>query len=341
MNTLLASPEREILQAACDASSKWGLSWQVLKPGRRRAPRADTGLRLRYGTSVTDYVVEIKQGLRPDMLGTVQYQLKRLGARALLVANYISPPLAEALRAREIQFIDTAGNAFLQAAPLLVWIRGERLSKAGLLHQAEGTGRVFQPSGLQIIFALLCQPELITQPYREIAAQTGVAHGTVGWVIPEMIRLNFAAIIQGTRRLLNAELLLKQWVEAYLRTMRPKLLLGRFHAKRLTWTTELQAQAYGLVLGGEPAAQRLTRYLQPGTATFYGAGIEPKLILKQQLRPDPQGNIEFLRRFWHFETEEQGVAPLLLVYADLLATGDARCLETAGLLYDRIIARFK
>jgi hypothetical protein len=30
----------------------------------------------------------------------------------------------------------------------------------------------------------------------------------------------------------------------------------------------------------------------------------------------------------------------VLIYADLLATSDARCIETAQMLYDRYLARF-
>ena len=36
---------------------------------------------------------------------------------------------------------------------------------------------------------------------------------------------------------------------------------------------------------------------------------------------------------------EPGSVPPALVYADLLATGDSRCLETAEIIYDRYLAR--
>jgi hypothetical protein len=50
--------------------------------------------------------------------------------------------------------------------------------------------------------------------------------------------------------------------------------------------------------------------------------------------------VEILRRFWQFGNPDPELAPTLLVYADLLAIGDARCLETAKLLYDQILAGF-
>ena len=44
-------------------------------------------------------------------------------------------------------------------------------------------------------------------------------------------------------------------------------------------------------------------------------------------------------QFWTFPGEEPHLTPTLLVYADLLASGDARCLETAQLLRGPLLAR--
>ncbi|HCN91356.1 MAG TPA: hypothetical protein DIT28_19630, partial [Oxalobacteraceae bacterium] len=47
------------------------------------------------------------------------------------------------------------------------------------------------------------------------------------------------------------------------------------------------------------------------------------------------------RRFWNFpgDPEHDKLVPPLLVYADLLATGDARCIETAKMIYETYVAR--
>jgi hypothetical protein len=51
--------------------------------------------------------------------------------------------------------------------------------------------------------------------------------------------------------------------------------------------------------------------------------------------------VEVHRRFWNFpgEPEHDNLVPPLLVYADLLATGDARCIETAKMIYETHVAR--
>jgi hypothetical protein len=248
----------------------------------------------------------------------------------------VTPPIADTLRAEGIEFIDAAGNVFLNQPPLLVFVKGQRPTGEELPAER---GRTFQPTGLQVLFALLAKPELVARPYREIAAAAGVAHGTVGWVMAELPGLGYLAKIGGRRHLVNSERLLGQWTEAYARTLRPRLLLGRFHGDLEGLQTRAARWQHDLLVGGELAAARLTRQLRPGTATFYVRAIDPKIVLGLGLRADGQGNVDFGRRFWAFEGQKRGLVPTLLVYADLLAIGDARCLETAQLLRGQILAR--
>jgi hypothetical protein len=300
--------------------------------------RADALLRLRYGGEEALYVVEIKRALRPATLGAVLHQLEPLGKQALLITDYVTPLLADELRKRGVAFIDTAGNAYLEQPPLLVWVKGQRPQEPPT---KLGTGRAFQATGLQVLFTLLCKPKMVNRPYREIAALAGVAHGTVGWVMAELSKLGFVTEVGGKRRLLQGERLLAQWAEAYARTLQPKLMLGRYRAHKLDWLSDLDPTRYNLELGGEPAAARLTQYLRPATATFYGERVEPRLLLDYKLRADAEGNVEVRRRFWNFEAEHPVLTPTVLIYADLLAIGDARCLETARLLHDQIVPGLK
>jgi len=254
----------------------------------------------------------------------------------LLVSDYVTPPIAEKLRNQGIEFIDAAGNGFIDTSSRFVWVKGER-PKESIGSPRPPTGRTYQPSGLQVVFALLCRPELVESSYREIADKAGVAHGTVGWTLPELQQEGHVVVIDKRRRLAGVRELLQKWVEAYARTLRPKLILGRYRAKRLDWVAKLDVEGYGLSLGGEPAAQHLTSFLQPGSVTFYTEEVPSRFLLENRLLPDKRGNVEFLRRFWSFESESAGLAPPLLVYADLLAIGDARCRETAKRIYDELI----
>jgi hypothetical protein len=144
-----------------------------------------------------------------------------------------------------------------------------------------------------------------------------------------------------TRRLRNRRALLDRWVEAYLRTLRPQTLIGRYNADEPDWWRALDAPKYGALLGGEPAAAVLTGHLKPGIATLYLGGAPGKLIVDHRLRAAEHGNVELRRRFWAFDHpwDYPALAPPVLVYADLLGTGDARCIEAAQRIFDGHLAR--
>jgi hypothetical protein len=326
--------EDGLLGEALEAMRQLGLQFRVLR--QEPLVRADGVVGLLFGGREVRYEVEVKRGLRPATMGAVIHQLRRHTTQTLLVADYVTPPLADVLRTEGIEFIDAAGNAFLNRPPLLVFVKGQRPTREPPVAERR---RAFQPTGLQVLFALLARPELVARPYREIAANAGVAHGTVGWVMAELPALGYIADVRGRRRLINGERLLNQWTEAYARTLRPRLLLGRFRGELKGLATRAARWKKDLLLGGEPAAARLTRHLRPGTATFYTKGIDPRIIVGLTLRADADGDVDFRRRFWSFPGEAPGLVPTLLVYADLLAIGEARCLETAQLLRGQLLDR--
>ena len=327
-----------LLEAALAEGLALGLNLkQISGFPHRIGPAPDAWARLAVGATSLDLPVLVRREVTPDTLGAIAHLMAQWGRKGLLVSGHVPPAMADALRALGMAFLDGAGNAFLDAPPLFVWVKGQR--KRVVAKAEEPLGRAFQPSGLQVLFAILCNPGLVARPYREIAAQAQVAHGTVGWVMAELPQLGFMGEVKGQRRLLQGERLLAQWVEAYARTLRPKLLLGRYATEHLDWTQDAEVAPYGLLLGGEPAGERLTGYLKPATATFFGEQVDARFLAAHRLRKDPGGKVEFRRRFWAFEAEEPGLVPAILVYADLLAIGDGRCMETAALLLDRIHAR--
>jgi hypothetical protein len=330
--------KQDLIEEALAAVQRLGVNAQIEQwDPEVNGGNADARIVLQLQGKKVHYEAVVKRGLRPATLGAAIQHLQRLGQKALLIADYVTPQLADALRGQGVAFIDTAGNAYIEQPHTLVWVKGERpIAPANL----GPMGRAFQASGLQIVFTLLCNPGQVDRPYRETAKLAGVAHGTVGWVMAELPALGFVAEVGKKRRLIQPERLLQQWVEAYARTLRPKLLLGRYKAETLDWWKTVDTTKYDLKMGGEGAAARLTRHLRPGTLTFFGRKAEPRFLLDQHLKTDPTGEVEILRRFWQFENPEPALAPTLLVYADLLAIGDGRCLETAKLLYDQILTGF-
>ncbi len=333
-----AATEYQLLDTVLAQLAKFGLTAKVEQ--RDIADRqVDAYVRIGRDLKTRVYAVEVKKGLRPATLGAVLHQIELVGKSPLLVTDYVTPPLAEKLKALNIAFLDAAGNAFLDQPPVYIWIKGERpLEMPGT---GKAKGRAFQASGLKVVFALLCNPNLVAEPYREIARLAGVAHGTVGWVMADLPEMGFVSEIDGERRLLKPELLLKKWAEAYARTLRPKLVIGRFRTDRAQWWAKVKPAKYEMVFGGEVAAERLTQVLRPETVTLFGKKADPRLLIDYKLQKDPDGAVEILDRFWAFPTENKDLAPDPLIYADLLNIGDARCLEAADLIYEKIVDGFK
>ena len=332
--------ENQLLNTVLAKAPQLGLTATIEQRDVKIADRrVDAYVRIGRDRKTRVYAVEVKTGLRPATLGAVLHQIEHAGKPPLLVTDYVTPPLAEKLRARNIAFLDAAGNAYLDQPPVYVWIKGERPLETPAKNKVKG--RAFQASGLKVLFALLCNPDWVAEPYREIARLAGVAHGTVGWVMADLPTLGFTAEINGERRLLRPELLLKQWAEAYARTLRPKLVIGRFNTDQAQWWANAKPTKYDLAFGGEVAAERLTQALRPETVTLYGERADPRLLIDYKLRKDPDGPVEILQRFWAFPTQDKDLTPDPLIYADLLNIGDARCLEAADIIYEKIVNGFK
>jgi hypothetical protein len=346
MDKPLQATERRLLDAALEAARALGLTAQVVQEqpilGRTRA---DALVRLAHGGQEILYAVELKRAVRPATLGAALHELERLGEQALLVTDYVTPQVADALKARRVAFLDAAGNAYLEHPGLFVWVKGQ---KPEVRPVAPELGRAFQPTGLQVLFTLLCNPEMINRPYRELAAMAGVAHGTVGWVMADLQQQGFVGDLKGkrgTRRVFQLQRLLAQWVDAYARLLRPRTLIGRYYVATLEGWRDWPLAQHGALWGGEPAAALLTDYLRPGELTIYAEKLPSLLAAQQKFLKEPEpGNtavVEVRRRFWNFpgDPAHPGITPLVLVYADLLATGDGRCLETAKMVYDAYVAR--
>ncbi|HWP93534.1 MAG TPA: type IV toxin-antitoxin system AbiEi family antitoxin [Thermodesulfobacteriota bacterium] len=334
--------EAEILERALEAFNKLtGLGFVV--EGREvdiEGRQADV-ISLAVDGKVIRYVAEIEKFLTPVKIHLIflakfaQFHLKRI-----IVTDYINPNLAEQLRKLDIPFIDMAGNAYINEPPVFIFIKGNKQAIEVLTKKRKI--RAFQPTGLKVVFAFLCQPELVNAPYREIAKKAKVALGTVGWAIRD---LNAAGFLIGTkkrgRRLINKRKLLDRWTETYPENLRPKLMLGRFQANEDEWWKFTQIQDFDAYWGGEVAAAKTTQYLRPEIVTIYVKNDPTRLLLQKKLAKKPNGNVEILKAFWEIEYNwpYKDLVPPILIYADLIATGDARNTETAKIIYERELAR--
>jgi hypothetical protein len=334
-----AARERELLEGAIRAFEEV-TAIRATVVGRDvplSGGRADAELALGEGEL---FLVEVKRSLTPATLGPVLAQLKRFRRPVLLVTPYVSPQLAERLKLLEAPFLDGAGNAYLRTPGKFIYVVGRKPEQ----RQAGAKPvRAFRPTGSRVVFALLAVQELAGAPYRTIAEQAGVALGTVNGVIADLERLGFLVTSKSTgRRLERRPELIDAWVEAYHRELRPRLDPRRFRVTQADWWQREDLGGLDLWLGGEPAAALLTGHLRPEVATLYSGAHFSAFARRVHPTKDEHGNLEVLDRFWKFEPQAlapgRHVAPPLLVYADLLGTGDSRNGEAAEIVRERFLA---
>ena len=303
--------------------------------------RADYRLRIVINETEMQFYAEVKTNITNVALAQVvihKLNEAQIG-NILLITKYVTAQLADKLRQENIQFIDTAGNAYINQPPIYIFIKGNRLPEA---LKPVPVKRAFKPTGLKIIYAFLCNPGLENKPYREIAAVADVALGTVGWIMRDLKEMGYL-LDMGKRgcKLMGKDKLLERWVVEYPEKLRPKLTLGRYQGMPEWWVQKTLMPNHAQ-WGGEVAAADLTKYLKPQEATLY---IDPtqlnQILLDNRLRKDPNGETEILERFWKPDKDQpvEGTVNPMLVYADLLATGNQRNIETAKMIHEQYIIR--
>jgi hypothetical protein len=332
--------ERAILTAAIERlDAVAGVDIEVADDGTGTKPtRWDAEIWLKHGGKKYRFLVEIKKGVTTSTAHLVARRLMALAREQktapLLITDFVTEGVGEMLRELDVQYLDAAGNAHVHAGGVHILIEGKKRTET---RTTRTEGDPFGWAGLKVVFTLLCAEDLRNAAYRDIAKAAGVALGTVGGVVTKLEKRKFLMRVGGGVKLRNPKELMQLWVAGYIEKLRPKLLLGRFG------TVEgLDAKAaihHGALLGAETGAMHLQKYLKPGIDTLYIIGDMAELIAPLRLRRDPEGSLELRRQFWEFEYPERklGIAPPLLIYADLIAVGDPRTIEAAEMIYDEYL----
>ena len=328
---MLTGVEKEILKAARDAFERQtGVKLELINkaPDQKRLR-----LHIPEAKALDIKIITKATGLA---YAALLYGDRQQGQGQIAVFNQTTAEMADTLRGNDIQFIDAAGNGYINQPPVYLFVKG---NKAKLEIKAPTVNRVFKQTGLRVLYALLCNPGMENDTYRTIAAKTGVALGMVNWVFKDLNELGFI-LETGTGRakkirLINKEKLLERWLNAYTEQLRPKLLLGRYRGTD-GWWQNAQLKPEQALWGGETAAAKLTDYLKPQEITVYlDKDNTAAVLIPNRLKKDPAGDVELVARFWQPDTipPNGDMVHPLLVYADLMATGNQRNMETARIIY--------
>lgn len=280
------------------------------------------------------FIVEVKSAIRTSNQGLVLSQLEQLKQQShrpiIVIAEFISKNAMEALKGIGVNYIDTAGNAFIKYNDLVFLIEGQKKVKKEKTNQS----RAFQEAGLKILFHLLSKPEHIQDAYRTIADKADVSLGSVSHVMAELVDLKFLLKTKDKRILKNKKELLERWIVEYNAILRPRIVRKRMRFINVddvrNWRTLNTNTNKGVLLwGGEPGGALLTENLRPEKFTVFTDLELAEVAKRLRLVPDQNGEVEVLQKFWNTDFENTTVAPALLVYADLINSGFGRNIETA------------
>jgi len=293
---------------------------------------ADAALRITVGKEKHDLLVEIKHELRQPQIPAILAKIGRDKESWLLVSKYIPQPIKKQLKEQNINYLEAAGNCFIHAGGLFIYINDQPVTAA----RQTATAKIWKQTGLKFLFVIISNPNLLNTPYRTIADAADIALGNIGPLMQELEQTSYIKKKQDKWTLNNKEALVQRWIELYHVLLKPKYQLGRFRlllpAMQQQWKT---FKTESFCWGGEPAAELLTNFSQPEFFTIYTNTGQAKLVKELQLVPDVAGNIELVEKFWNYiATEEENapihIVPPLLVYADLMATNDSRNWEVAA-----------
>lgn len=341
---MLNSMEKKLLRRSIEAFSKgFGPQMKMDLEEACQASgdlRIDARVKIKFQGMELIFCAEVKSVVNKSVIGFMLYHKNDFPHDPLLVTSYVNPVMADALRRSGINFIDSAGNAYIDRLPVFIFVKGNKANKK---QNITFQGKAFNLSDLKMVYALLCNEGVLNRPYREIARVSCVALGTVGPVIENLKKLGFI-LDMGSRgkKIVNKKALFDRWCLDYVEKLRPKLLLGRYKGPENFWQEGLLSSDFGQ-WGGEVAAFKLTHYLKPQNVVIFARENALKnIILQNRLKRTEYGNVEILKKFWPEDqagTDKSIVHPFI-IYAELLGINNQRTIETAKMIYDKDIAGY-
>ncbi|WP_316826357.1 type IV toxin-antitoxin system AbiEi family antitoxin [Pedobacter miscanthi] len=323
--------EQHLIETLTKLEANTGFKWNYKNAGNDLDGTVD----ILINNNKEHFTVELKKELREYQLPKLIYY-KQIYKPLMVIAERIFPAMKEKLRNAEINYLDGAGNIYIRTKRVTIWLDGFKHEEP----EKPVTNRAFTKTGLKMVFYLMLHREAINMPQRILANATGVALGNVKNVISGLEEAGYVLQIGQKRQVLqNKRALLERWIAGYGETLKPSLHIGNFKlptGRPLEYFNNNLIEPGKTIWGGEPAGEWLTGYLNPEIWTIYTVEKRNQAMVKWRLIPATEGPIQAYDKFWQDDAADvHPYAPELLVYADLLLTGDPRCIETARMIYDK------
>jgi len=329
---------RELATIIHDAIEQWEEYTQIQADltETNKNDEVDAAMEFNYNGKKHRVYIEAKRELRNYQLSEIEILAKKYHP-LMIVADNIFPKIKEELRENGIAYLETSGNIYYKDKDLFIWLDGKNAIKK----EDEKLGRAFTKTGLKAVFHFLLMPELVNTTYRNIAEVTGISFGNINFIMTDLKQQGYLLKIDDNNFQLNRRKeLLAKWMDGYEHKLKPSLQVGTFRfinqSEAARWN-KIELNNMKSWWGGEPGGDLLTNYLQPEVFTLYTTEPKTELIKNYRILPDPNGNIRVYKKFWNRDEVNTNVAPPLLVYVDLMTTGDRRCIETAEKIYNELL----
>lgn len=281
------------------------------------------------GGETATFALEVKLIHRKSSLMAAHEQMARFpNAPTLLVCNRLTPALAEYCADKQINFVDTAGNARIQVPGLYLLVEG-RYEKKPVVASSR-----FAEGVMKLLFVLLSCPETLNDTYRTLAAKAGISLGMVSKAFDYLETQRYFRKSQKGRRLMSEEELQVLWLKDYATALRPKLDHLALSAPASWDEIRLMSEEYW---SGEIVAAELSDgYLIPENGVIF----TPHSLLQRRkelgLKPASDGKLLLISRFWKTFLLNRKAETMLCV-AELLASGDDRNRETARIINEKYL----
>lgn len=281
----------------------------------------------------SDFIAVVKNTVSPSTFVSTLDKLLEIKSNTtkpiLLITKHIYPRLADMFFHEGINVLDISGNAKIQSEQMFIYITGKKTKE--IKDKKEGKQKIFNETGLRLVFFLLMDDGNVDKSYREINKETQLSLGSIKNIFDELKSLNFIITSKKGRFLKNRQQLIDLWQLNYNLNLKPKLLMKRYtfinKEDRDDWMNIILPK--GMLWGGESGAFLVDGYLHPQLFDIYTEKNSLELIKTGKFKISENGEIRVYKKFWKEEETLTNTVSKLLIYADLMGSGDSRCLEAA------------
>lgn len=313
---------------------------RVVEPGARAW---DACLTLQTPLGRTELWVEEKRSVAPRVAETLDELARRVPPRDwILFCREISPASAHRLAALGVNYVDAAGNCRVALGRhYIAHIEGRTAEPRAPLPRGR-PGR----TEYVLLLLFLSRSETLNLKLRELGELTGLSQTTLSYGLKALTK---RGVLLDTRhqRALRHTSAIDRWIVGYADALRPSLMAGRFaYEEKDPLAFEVRAEQVltteniPFAWTGGTAAYRLQRYWHGEASTLYVDEPTTRLASLLRLIPRKDGPLEILRSPAPFVLRSGAaphVAPLPLVYAELLADDDERARDAARRLREELL----